>query len=188
MLSPQTTRRKLLLTSRYFFQLNLVAELFQEIGVDLDKDVGRSIQKKQEEEKVEVDVSKSKLNPTAASWCPAATKVIKPIQKPSSVNLAPNFANSSKQRRTPPNIQKIAAGDGIYIQTKQKQTTLRSSRDMQNFPSVNGAVQAPKKMTTTGQLTAPMTNSLLTRNLVRCKYPLQKRYNSCVMNRHARSN
>ena len=165
-----------------------MAELFQEIGVDLDKDVGRSIQKKQEEEKVEVDVSKSKLNPTAASWCPAATKVIKPIQKPSSVNLAPNFANSSKQRRTPPNIQKIAAGDGIYIQTKQKQTTLRSSRDMQNFPSVNGAVQAPKKMTTTGQLTAPMTNSLLTRNLVRCKYPLQKRYNSCVMNRHARSN
>jgi len=149
----------------------------KEIGVDLDKDVGRSIQKKEEEKGKDVDVSKSKLNPTAASWCPPATKVIKPIQKPSSVNLAPNFANSSKNRRTPPNIQKIAAGDGIYIQTKQKQTTLRSSRDMQNFPALNpGALpQAPnaitKKSPTTGQLTSTMTNSLLTRNLVRSPSP-----------------
>ena len=142
----------------------------------MDKDVGRSIQKKEEDKGKDLDVSKSKLNPTAASWCPPATKVIKPIQKPSSVNLAPNFANSSKNRRTPPNIQKIAAGDGIYIQTKQKQTTLRSSRDMQNFPALNpGALpQAPnaicKKSATTGQLTSTMTNSLLTRNLVRCTY------------------
>jgi len=149
----------------------------KEIGVDLDKDVGRSIQKKDEEKGKDVDVSKSKLNPTAASWCPPATKVIKPIQKPSSVNLAPNFANSSKNRRTPPNIQKIAAGDGIYIQTKQKQTTLRSSRDMQNFPALNpGALpQAPNAITknspTTGQLTSTMTNSLLTRNLVRSPSP-----------------
>ena len=35
----------------------------------------------------------------------------------------------------------IPAGDGIYIQTKQKTTTLRSSRDQQNFPSIS--IQKP---------------------------------------------
>ena len=37
-------------------------------------------------------------------------------------------------------MQKIHAGDGIYIQTKHKQTTLRSSRDQQNFPNLSGKV------------------------------------------------
>ena len=58
----------------------------------------------------------------------------KPISKPA-VNMAPNFGKPVG-RKTPPNVQKIEAGDGIYIQTKHKQTTLRSSRDQQNFPSI----------------------------------------------------
>ena len=118
----------------------IVVDLKQ-LGVDLDKDVGRSIQKDEDQSEGEVDVTKSKLNPSAASWTPClpAKKVQKPISKPTSVNLAPNFnAAQGGGRRTPPNVQKIAAGDGIYIQTKQKQTTLRSSRDVQNFPMLQG--------------------------------------------------
>ena len=38
----------------------------------------------------------------------------------------------------------IKAGDGIYIQTKHKQTTLRSSRDQQNFPALSGKVHQEK--------------------------------------------
>lgn len=141
----------------------------KEIGVDLDKDIGRSIQKKQDYDAKSVDVSQSKLNPTAISWTPSAAKVIKPIQKPSGVNMAPNFPNSSKQRRTPPNVQKISAGDGIYIQTKKKETTLRSSRDMQNFPAMmqppssSPSTIAPPKRGASGQLT--MSNTLLGRNI-----------------------
>ena len=82
--------------------------------------------------------NKSKLNPTAASWTPTQMKPRaigqKPISKPA-VNMAPNFGKPVG-RKTPPNVQKIEAGDGIYIQTKHKQTTLRSSRDQQNFPSI----------------------------------------------------
>jgi hypothetical protein len=121
----------------------IVVDLKQ-LGVDLDKDVGRSIQKDEPSDEEEVDVTKSKLNPTAASWTPSVSKVIrtpKPISKPTGVNMAPNF---SSQRKTPPNIQKTSCGDGIYIQTKHKQTTLRSSRDVQNFPSLQHQPQQAK--------------------------------------------
>lgn len=135
----------------------------KKLGVDLDKDVGRSIQKSQEES-AEPDVTKSKLNPTAASWTPGgsikpkkptpSTIGQKPIGKPI---LAPNFrpeaaapgsrvnlGTENGGRKTPPNVQKIQAGDGIYIQTKHKQTTLRSSRDQQNFPALSGKVHQEK--------------------------------------------
>lgn len=149
----------------------IVVDLKQ-LGVDLDKDVGRSIQKEEpvsEEEAEPVDVSLSKLNPTAVSWTPSAptaSKVIrtpKPISKPSGINLAPNF---SSQRKTPPNVQKISAGDGIYIQTKHKQTTLRSSRDMQNFPSLQPGQTAP--MGNTSQISPIVAQAIMARNQ-RCK-------------------
>lgn len=145
----------------------IVVDLKQ-LGVDLDKDVGRSIQKEEpvsEEEAEPVDVSLSKLNPTAVSWTPSAptaSKVIrtpKPISKPSGINLAPNF---SSQRKTPPNVQKISAGDGIYIQTKHKQTTLRSSRDMQNFPSLQPGQTA--QMGNTSQISPIVAQAIMARN------------------------
>ena len=141
----------------------IVVDLKQ-LGVDLDKDVGRSIQKDETEEEEEIDVTKSKLNPTAVSWTPSVSKVIrtpKPISKPTGVNMAPNF---SSQRKTPPNVQKISAGDGIYIQTKHKQTTLRSSRDVQNFPSLQNQTQPAKP---TAQM-SQAAQALLARNQ-RCK-------------------
>jgi len=119
----------------------------KKLGVDLDKDVGRSIQKNPSgadpaDSDQATDVKKSTLNPTAASWTPSAPKPRaigqKPIAKPA-VNMAPNFGRVGSVppgRKTPPNVQKIEAGDGIYIQTKHKQTTLRSSRDQQNFPNI----------------------------------------------------
>ena len=137
-------------------EAQIVVDL-KKLGVNLDKDVGRSIQKNNasndaaasnalEFDLHSADVRKSKLNPTAASWTPSVPKPRaigqKPIAKPS-VNMAPNFGRgaggaigSGNGRKTPPNVQKIEAGDGIYIQTKHKQTTLRSSRDQQNFPNI----------------------------------------------------
>jgi len=144
----------------------------KKLGVDLDKDVGRSIQKGVEETPECPDVTKSKLNPTAASWTPGGSSGTaitkkgaigqKPIGKPL---LAPNFRpeaaapgsrvnyGAETGRKTPPNVQKIQAGNGIYIQTKHKQTTLRSSRDQQNFPALSGEV-APEKVPNINPLVA----------------------------------
>ena len=117
-------------------------------------------------------LKQSKLNPTAASWTPGGSSGTaitkkgaigqKPIGKPL---LAPNFRpeaaapgsrvnyGAETGRKTPPNVQKIQAGNGIYIQTKHKQTTLRSSRDQQNFPALSGEV-APEKVPNINPLVA----------------------------------
>ena len=93
------------------------------------------------------------------------------FDQPSGVNMAPNFS----ARRTPPNVQKIPAGEGIYIQTKHKQTTLRSSRDQQNFPQLQSSdVPVPLKVT------SPIPQ-ILSPNLVskhRCKFS----YNHLIRN------
>ena len=67
-------------------EAQIVVDLKQ-LGVNLDKDVGRSIQKDDSESDTgsdPVDVSKSKLNPGAIEWTPSLPKAVKtpnPISK-----------------------------------------------------------------------------------------------------------